>query len=336
MIFIWGENGDSMTNKVIDWLYFHGASYLRLNETNSIRFENLVINSGSSFEGEITCNILGMRITLKNNDISGFWYRRASVLFDNQPILKRDNIDDTILLNLNRYLVDDELRVVIEYYKKQFKLHNYINVPSDANTNKLLNLRIAAEEGLRIPSTLVTSKKESLLKFANQYESVITKGIYDSGVILSKTISAGSYTHLLSVEDLTRLPDNFGLSLFQMNVRKEFELRVFYLNEKCYTMAIFSQEDVDTKIDFRKGYNLNRTSPFTLPNVIEQKIISFMKRIELNCGSIDLILDTNGDYFFLEVNPVGQFEFLSRPCNYYIEKKIAECLISSINEKRST
>ena len=46
----------------------------------------------------------------------------------------------------------------------------------------------------------------------------------------------------------------------------------------------------------------------------------------INTGSIDLIYSLSNEYVFLEVNPQGQFDWLSKNCNYYIEKDIAELL----------
>ena len=84
-----------------------------------------------------------------------------------------------------------------------------------------------------------------------------------------------------------------------------------------------------TKIDFR-NYNRkkpNRTPPYDLPNRIEKKIKSCMKALNLNSGSIDMIVTPNDDYIFLEVNPVGMFWQVSFPCNYNIEEQIAKYLL---------
>jgi hypothetical protein len=35
----------------------------------------------------------------------------------------------------------------------------------------------------------------------------------------------------------------------------------------------------------------------------------------------------DGREVFLEVNPVGQFGMVSRPCNYQLERKVAELLL---------
>lgn len=87
-------------------------------------------------------------------------------------------------------------------------------------------------------------------------------------------------------------------------------------------MAILSQSDEKTKIDFRK-YNEekpNRNVPFKLPDDIDQKIKQLFKYLDLNTGSVDLIVDHQENFYFLEINPVGQFGMVSYPCNYFLEK----------------
>jgi glutathione synthase/RimK-type ligase-like ATP-grasp enzyme len=48
-----------------------------------------------------------------------------------------------------------------------------------------------------------------------------------------------------------------------------------------------------------------------------------MSQLEMTTGSIDLIVDNDETYYFLEVNPVGQFGFISNWCNAIIEREIA-------------
>jgi len=56
-----------------------------------------------------------------------------------------------------------------------------------------------------------------------------------------------------------------------------------------------------------------------------------MKALNLESGSIDLILDKSGNIYFLEINPVGQFGMTSVPTNYYLEKKVAKEIRKLIN-----
>ena len=56
-----------------------------------------------------------------------------------------------------------------------------------------------------------------------------------------------------------------------------------------------------------------------------------MRLADLETGSLDLIYSKTGQYYFLEVNPGGQFSMVSIPCNYNLEKKVAEYLINMSN-----
>ena len=49
-----------------------------------------------------------------------------------------------------------------------------------------------------------------------------------------------------------------------------------------------------------------------------------MKNLYLESGSLDIIVDKEDNYIFLEVNPVGQFDFFRKTCNYHIERDIAK------------
>jgi glutathione synthase/RimK-type ligase-like ATP-grasp enzyme len=76
----------------------------------------------------------------------------------------------------------------------------------------------------------------------------------------------------------------------------------------------------------------NRFVPYKLPERIEKQISDFMERIELNTGSLDMIKSiVDGKYYFLEVNPSGQFGMTSKPCNYNLHKKVADFLIENDN-----
>jgi glutathione synthase/RimK-type ligase-like ATP-grasp enzyme len=50
-----------------------------------------------------------------------------------------------------------------------------------------------------------------------------------------------------------------------------------------------------------------------------------MNKLQLNCGTID-ILKSGKEFYFLEINPLGQFQEVSYFGKYEIEKYIAEIL----------
>jgi len=51
------------------------------------------------------------------------------------------------------------------------------------------------------------------------------------------------------------------------------------------------------------------------------------KELSLNNCSVDVIVNEQNCFYFLEINPIGQFGMVSQPCNYYCEKQLVENLI---------
>jgi ATP-GRASP peptide maturase of grasp-with-spasm system len=210
----------------------------------------------------------------------------------------------------------------------------WLNTPETSAPNKLYALITAKECGLEIPSTLVTNFPDNNGgSFTGKH---ITKSLTDYITIKEKP---GTYYDMLSsLVDAEKVRQEQMLvfpSLIQEYMEKRFEIRTFYLNGTCKSIAIFSQLDEQTKVDFR-NYNYknpNRYVPYRLPLAIEKKLRKFMKRMRLESGSIDLIRTKDNRFVFLEVNPVGQFDWVSFNGNYGIEKDIAIYLLTKSNHE---
>ena len=133
---------------------------------------------------------------------------------------------------------------------------------------------------------------------------------------------------LLNQEDVENLDEVFYPTLFQEKIQKWLDIRSFYLKGDFFSMAIFSQDDEKTAIDFR-DYNFenpNKITPFLLPYAIKSKITRLFKKLRLDTGSIDLCLTKEHEFFFLEINPVGQYDMVSVPCNCYLDRELAKIL----------
>jgi len=52
-----------------------------------------------------------------------------------------------------------------------------------------------------------------------------------------------------------------------------------------------------------------------------------MARLNLETDSVDLIEGVDGQRYVPELSPVGQFGMVSHPCNYRLERRIAQYLI---------
>ncbi len=313
---------EAATNMVIEYIKHLAPSinFTRYNSEN--RIQHLSINLTSTNSKIKVDTQYSNSFSMED---SSMWYRRGDFLFST-------DWNSLSYSKLQEYITAEEEQVTQFLHLYSTKLSGYMN--EFVYNNKLNNLFIAQKVGLAIPNTLVTTKKEDLLAFYTKHnEQIINKPIHHGHLSLIDKEDNVKYssrgTYILKKEEIDNLEDSFGLSLFQGLVEKETELRVFQLEDKLYTMAIFSQNDEQTKVDFR-NYNHetpNRNVPFQLPMKIEKKILKLTKTLGFDTCSMDIILDKNGNYVFLEINPNGQFGWVSKHCNYYLEEKIAEsCL----------
>ncbi|MDP2061201.1 MAG: grasp-with-spasm system ATP-grasp peptide maturase [Flavobacteriaceae bacterium] len=324
-ILIISEENDSTTEIVIRWIRYLGADFLRINDTSILDLDFMSIDEESD---DVQFQFNNKKYCL--SDFTSYWYRRGRLNFNFPKIEMSGEILQKSVSRMlemeNNYILNH----IYNYFEKRVGIKTIGSI-YDNNTNKMSNLLSARSVGLKIPASAVVTSKKKASEFIKNKKKIIVKPIYQAGFLYedSNKISTG-FTSLISEQEIFELPKNIYPSLMQEYIEKKYELRIFYLHGLCYSSAIFSQLDPQTVVDFR-NYNWqkpNRTPPYNLPKNISTKIKKLMDKIGMNCGSIDMIVTPNNDFVFLEVNPVGQFWQVSYPCNYYLEKKIAEFLCS--------
>jgi len=321
MILVLSEPEDISTTKVLKWIAHLGQPFLRINEGESQFLSDLQVGEkeGSSLIYQ------GNKINLKS--IQAFWYRRGRLNISSGKELDKDSP----LIKALDYHLKFELKIVEAYWGELLAKKKSIGNFKKGSLNKLLVLRAAVDCGFKIPETLATGQKDKLRDFLKDYPLLICKPIFESPVLQESFGRIHVFTEKMDLDLLDRLEDTFFPSLFQELIEKKYEIRVFYLDGKCYANAIFSQLHEKTTVDFRISLNgvPNRRVPFQLPETIRTKIVKLMERLELKSGSVDLIVSTKGDFIFLEINPVGQFGMTSFCGNYHLEKEIAEYLCTA-------
>lgn len=227
--------------------------------------------------------------------------------------------------------INSEKDAIINHIIYSFPKSKALGKSSFNDNEKLINLSIAKSIGMNVPDTIITTKKKELTSFAKRHNfNLISKAISNSIFLTSANKNYGTYTEAISRSLIRTLPETFFPSLFQERIIKTYEIRVFFLKNKLFSTAIFSQNHNDSENDFRKNQlktNL-RYSPVTLSKKTTSQIIKLMNKTEVNIGSVDLMVDKQGVIYFLEVNPFGQFKKFSDTCNFYLEKEVADSLLT--------
>lgn len=323
VVLILSEEKDHSTHKVMDWLVSMNENVVRINNEDEVHFYDYVFD-----DTKIDFRIrVRQEIDLAYSQIKSYWYRRGNFHFPIKKLAYEEvsfskPLED--FLNFENQKINQLLhRLLIDKPSIGSIFHN--------STNKLYNLLRARDVGLKTPATIITSKKKELIEFFTRHHgAIISKAIGEgiSEVMTKENASLEGYASTMEWSHLQELPKRFFPTLFQERLEKKWEIRTFYLDGEYYSSAIFSQSDPQTKVDFRR-YNTqkeNRTPPFKLPTAVNEKLKKFMLATNMNSGVVDMVYTSNGEFYFLEVNPVGQFDQISVPCNYYLEEIIAKKL----------
>ena len=244
----------------------------------------------------------GVDLTVCNQHFDVVWFRRPK-----KPILPK-NIhpdDEKIALRENLLFFQMIWRIIAPAAR-------WVNPYSSAlaANNKLLQLKIAAQVGFRIPQTLITNDPTKIKEFiwAHQPKEVIYK-TFGQGGWFNKKSARLSYTKVLGLQDL---PDDDFLQatpgIFQQKIPKNFELRVTMLGDYPIAVKILSQAHPKGMVDWRCiPANELVIEQFELPSIVQNKCKSFMQQMGLAFGCFDFIVTPDNEYYFLEINEQGQF-----------------------------
>lgn len=332
MILILSECEDDKTDEVCAVLNEYNTVFLRINSESRDYNIDIFLGNGN----------ISPRITIGTNtycfsDFTTVWFRRGRFI----PLKPNLEITRFSPTEANKEVLD----VIQKYVFREFTaISDYIysflrnnatcfNYPPLYNINKLIALDAASRVGFNVPKTVITKSSDSFSSYmdSNSTGKFITKSISDW---YCDTID--NYALNLGVKEIshTDIGDKFNYSLLQHQIKKTFEVRTFVWDNKSYSAAIYSPPESTAQIDFRNDYDGIRITPYQLPKKVEAKLMILMKQLDLESGSVDFIVDKELNYYFLEVNPVGQFDFIDKHCNYNLAEIIAKTLIKNESDRR--
>ena len=326
-VFIVSRDTDDSTNMVIKWLHHYGLKVIRMGDSNWIETLEIIKKDNQILVSFSTSNGLNFEM----DQIIAFWYRKSVLPLFKKLKLKLPDVYFNLTYKYEEYLEKDELAAIEKFLIFEFETKNYIGNINAKNGNKLISFRVAEEVGFKTPDFLISTCLNSLKNYALCDENIV-KPIQDGFRSFNdEVLFKNYYSNELSSNFFENSSSTIFPSCIQKYISKKIEIRTFYLKGETYSMAIFSQSNEETSVDFRNYSETkpNRNVPFLLPELISEKVDKFMKKMSLNTGSIDLILTPDNEYYFLEVNPAGQYGMVESACFYGLDKIIANGLLNN-------
>lgn len=234
------------------------------------------------------------------------WYRRPEELkapfLDSSPESK---------------FIGDEWAEALEGFFAHISLKRWINHPSCnfCASHKLEQLSSAQSIGLLVPDTLVTHDEQQLLDFAARHpRGIITKPMA-TGYVKRPDDQMDSliYTNVVSADHLSHL-DDLGTcpTLFQELIEKRSDVRINILDYTVHAVELIAKEaDGAQRCDIRRN-NMDDVAyrPIAIPRPIQEKLMALLVQYNLRFAAIDMAITVDGQWYFFEINPNGQWAWL--------------------------
>jgi MvdC family ATP-grasp ribosomal peptide maturase len=196
--------------------------------------------------------------------------------------------------------------------------------------NKLLQLRVAREEGLALPRTLVTNDPAALRAFYDETDGRLVAKMLTRLTTAMEKSSFNVPTSEVRAEDLEH-GEALRLSpmVFQERIEKDIEFRVAYVDGELFPGAIDASRSTAGRVDWRESDPSEvRWERGELPSETADRLRRFMQRLGLVYGALDLIRTPDGRHVFLEVNPNGEWGMLEHDLGLPIAEAIAKALLA--------
>lgn len=205
-----------------------------------------------------------------------------------------------------------------------FKNANWINNPVSTYRaeNKLWQLCVAKECGLQVPLTYVSNFTNLNLNPTEKYivKSLDTALFYD----VKNHKEMFTYSNIVSGSELQEYDLSSAPVFIQEFLNPKIDCRITYVHGKTFPVKIL-QNGQGMYGDWRLRKEELEYIPFQLPSHIEKAICMLMKTLDLDFGGIDLAI-VNGEYYFIEVNPTGEWGWLEIKAELNISHAIMDAL----------
>jgi hypothetical protein len=296
MLLIVTNRDDLTADFLITRLLETGRPYFRVNSEDLTEAEYLFCLSHNEHVTR-RYTIAGKSVDL--NAVRSVWYRR----------MVWPSPSPTIFPDQQRFAAG-EIRHLVEGLILDPSIL-WVN-PIDATAlgeRKVFQLRLARELGFRIPPTLISNDPKMLRDFAAHHDGeVICKPIYH-GLVLQGSERYSVYTNEIGPDELT---DDLQLgacpTLLQKRIPKGTDIRATFIGRDVFSVEISSPDS--TPLDWRRPGENIQYRRVELPAAIEHSCRELLSRLRLSYGAFDFVQSPEGEIFFLEVNPTGEWAWL--------------------------
>jgi hypothetical protein len=260
---------------------------------------------------------------LRPDEISSVIYRRP----------KQIAVSSTIQDVPTREHTASEWSEAIEGFLAHIDEDRWLNHPSRnyMASHKVEQLTRAETHGLRVPETIVTNDRRAAEEFVCSHRDDAVVKPLSSGFIEREQGGFDTiiYTSPFRQSDIHLLREISDCPvLFQRRVPKVLDVRVTVVDQRSIAVGLRGSEpDGSQRLDIRRN-NMSRVdyTVVEIPSPVLRGVQDLLSEYRLRFAALDFAVTETGEWFFLEINPNGQWAWLDLCASAGISAAFVEAL----------
>lgn len=282
-------------------------SYLRINRDHFAEYKIL-------YSLETDCLIIkidGSTYKITSDTLKSVYFRA--------PVFLRIGKTYSLQEQLYRSQWSAFIRNLITFDKAKWVNHPVATYRAE---NKLYQLKCAKRFGLAVPTTYLGNSLPADIAKECTYvvKSLDTALFYNNGQEMF------TYSTMVTGRELFNAEIKSAPVIIQKCLQNKTDLRVTVIGDEIFAVSIIKNGrkiEGDWRQCAKEELNYDRID---LPSKIRQQILDLMRFLGLEFGGIDFAL-VDGTYYFIEVNPTGEWGWLISTSHLPIDKAIVNCLV---------
>jgi hypothetical protein len=255
------------------------------------------------------------------NEVRSVWFRKPKYLKPDEHDVPPEYMEFT------HDAYEYGVKALYDLLRDKFWMSPFRSIMT-AN-NKVLQLELAREVGFSVPATMLTNNPSDAISFRDEFQYIVAKSLAFSPVKVGDDLYS-FYTTRISPDneiDFSGLP--VSPTLFQEEVQDKIDVRVTIVGDEIFPCLIRPTKSVEGEVDWREGIMSDEVSYqvfHDFPEEMASKCVEMVQKLGLSFSAMEFALDSEGNYWFIENNPNGQWAFIEEETGMPIAESIAELL----------
>ncbi len=248
--------------------------------------------------------------------VTAVWYRRPGVPME----------DDNSLTPATRTYIAEQWRALVLGLRALPGI-KWLNDPvaNAAAESKIVQLAVASQVGLHVPHTCVTNELDAARHI---HPPLVAKSL---GSALLEEPDANYFIYTTEIDLADAMPEEVQVApvIFQQRLWPKEDYRVTIAGSRVFAAKI--RQDAKRPLDWRATSEPPGFERAKLPRKVASRLLALLETLGLRFGAIDLC-KMDGDFFFLEVNPNGEWGWLETSLGLPIADAIVDELCQTSDQ----